>query len=284
MSMPDAPALPSGPSPQRAWQARLELAFAPAGTRTVLSRRRHTGPLLVQRPFYPEGAPCHVYLVHPPGGIVGGDQLSLDLTCHPGAHALLTTPAATKFYRAGPHPEAGLQQALNVHDATLEWLPQETILFDGARARASTLVHLSGSTRFIGWEITCLGRPSSRESFHEGSLATDFRLYRDGRPVLFDRLRLAGGSPALCAPWGLAGMQALGTLMMTNAAGVELEPLRALAAPEVRFALTRVEDVVVCRALAMQAEPVRDLFTRIWRAVRPALLAREGVPPRIWAT
>ncbi len=90
---------------------------------------------MVQRPFYPEGGTCHVYLLHPPGGVVGGDQLELQVQSEPGSHALITTPAATKFYRAGPHPHSLLQQNLQVRDATLEWLPQETIVFDGAEGK-----------------------------------------------------------------------------------------------------------------------------------------------------
>ncbi len=267
-----------------AWQARLELQFSLRGRRTVLTRRRHLGPLVVQRPFYPEGGICHVYLVHPPGGVVGGDQLRLDVEATPGSHALITTPAATKFYRAGPHPDAQLHQQLDVQDAALEWLPQETILFDGARARSRTEVRLQGSARFLGWEIACLGRPSNGETLRAGMLAQDFLLYRDGVPLLLDRLRLQGGSPALCAPWGLAGLQALGTLVMTPAPGVDLASLRAMPAPQVRFALTRVQDVLVCRALSMQAEPIRDLFSRLWLQLRPALLGCDAVAPRIWAT
>src|SRR6187402_782414 len=118
------------------WHARLELGFSRSGSRTVLARRRHFGPLIVQRPFYPEGGICHVYLVHPPGGIVGGDQLALQVEVERDAHALLTTPAATRFYRAGPHPRAALNQQFVVQDAALEWLPQETIVFDGARAHS----------------------------------------------------------------------------------------------------------------------------------------------------
>ncbi len=105
----------------KSWQAKLDLKFRQAGKRTILAERRHVGPLVVQRPFYPEGPICHVYLVHPPGGIVGGDALSLQVDVEPQAHALLTTPAATRFYRAGPHPRATLSQQLAVHDgAALE--------------------------------------------------------------------------------------------------------------------------------------------------------------------
>lgn len=271
-------------TPSPAWRARLELGFTAQGPRTVLSHRRHFGPLVVQRPFYPEGGTCHVYLVHPPGGIVGGDQLALHVDVHPASHALITTPGATRFYRAGPHPAAAMRQDLHVRDAVLEWLPQETIVFDGARAATRTEVRLHGSARFLGWEIACLGRPASAETLRHGTLAQDLLLYHDGQPLLMDRLRLQGGSPALDAIWGLAGLQALGTLLMYPARQVDLAALRALQAPSLRFALTRVQDVLVCRALALHAEPVRNLFTQMWLQLRPDLLGCEAIAPRIWAT
>lgn len=266
------------------WRARLELGFTQRHGRTVLSHRKHIGPLIVQRPFYPEGGTCHVYLVHPPGGIVGGDQVALEANLHAGSHALITTPAATRFYRAGPHPAALLQQQLTVRDATLEWLPQETIVFDGAKAINRTLVNLHGSARFAGWEVTCLGRPENRERLLHGSLSQDIQLHLDGKPVLLDRLRLQGGSPALDSRWGLQGAQALGTLLVYPAMGTDLASLRALQQPGVRHALTQVQNLLVCRAMAEQAEPVRQLFTAMWLQLRPALLGREAVAPRIWAT
>jgi len=267
-----------------AWHARLELGFSQRGARTVLSHRRHVGPLVVQRPFYPEGATCHVYLVHPPAGIVGGDSLELHAHVEPGAQALITTPAATRFYRAGPHPRATLSQHLQARDAALEWLPQENIFFDGARARVVTRVMLEGDARFIGWEIGCLGRPANEERFGSGSLQQDFLLYRDGHPLLLDRQRLAGSSPAMQAAWGLAGAQAIGTLLMYPAQQFDLAALRTLEAGGVRFALTLVDGVLVGRAMGREAEPIRALFTRIWLATRAQLLGREAVAPRIWAT
>jgi urease accessory protein len=266
------------------WRARLELGFSPSGGRTILSHRRHFGPLVVQRPFYPEGGTCHVYLVHPPGGIVGGDQVALDVDVQPGSHALITTPAATRFYRAGPHPTAVLQQELRVKDAALEWLPQETIVFDGARASTRTVVQLEGDACFAGWEVLCLGRPANAEAFHQGSVRQDFHLYRNGQPVLLDRLRLQGASPAFAAAWGLGGEQALGTLLVSPAQGIDLPALRALVKPGVRHGFTIVEGTLLCRALAREAEPIRQLFTELWLRLRPALLGREAIAPRIWAT
>ncbi|HTQ36479.1 MAG TPA: urease accessory protein UreD, partial [Steroidobacteraceae bacterium] len=218
----------------KSWQARLELGFRREGGRTILAHRRHMGPLVVQRPFHPEGPVCHVYLVHPPGGIVGGDSITLQVDVETHAHALLTTPAATRFYRAGPHPRATVHQLLAVRGA-LEWLPQETIVFEGARAHATTRVELAGDeARFLGWEVACLGRPACGEGFREGELLQDFLLYRDGQPLLLDRTRLAGDSPALSAGWGLAGSRAMGTLLMYPAGGVDLAPLRRLQGGDAR--------------------------------------------------
>src|SRR5262245_14402851 len=115
------------------WLASLDLEFARSGSRTVLARRSHVGPLIVQRPFYPEGDVCHVYLVHPPGGVVGGDTLELRARVHDGAHALITTPAATKFYRSEGRMARQVQD-IALDAAIFEWLPQETILFADAHA------------------------------------------------------------------------------------------------------------------------------------------------------
>jgi urease accessory protein len=268
----------------KSWQAKLELTFRQAGNRTILAERRHVGPLVVQRPFYPEGSICHVYLVHPPGGIVGGDRVELQAGVEAGAHALLTTPAATRFYRAGPHPQATLAQHLAVRDGAMEWLPQETIVFEGARAHSTTRVELTGEARFLGWEIACLGRPANDETFRAGELRQDFLLYRDGQPLLLDRMRLSGDSPALDAPWGLAGNQAMGTLLMYPARGVDLAALRELTSADARHAISIVDEVLVCRALAAQSEALKMLFTAMWLKLRESLMGRAAVAPRIWAT
>jgi urease accessory protein len=175
-------------------------------------------------------------------------------------------------------------QRFEVRDAALEWLPQETIVFDGARAHSSTRVQLHGDARFLGWEIVCLGRPANGERFTSGELRQDFLLHRDGEPLLLDRLRLDHSFAALAAGWGLDEAQAMGTLLMYPARGIDLAPLRALTCDGARHALSVVDEVLVCRALATQAESVKHLFKDIWSRLRPALLGQAGVAPRIWAT
>ena len=148
------------------WKAELALRFERADDRTVLAARRHDGPLVVQKPLYPEGgAVCHAIVIHPPAGIAGGDELALEARAGAGAHALLTTPGAGKWYRsAGPWARQRLDFEVGP-GALLEWLPQETIVFDGALASLASEVRLEGDARYLGWEILCLGRTGSGERF-----------------------------------------------------------------------------------------------------------------------
>jgi urease accessory protein len=262
------------------WRADLQLGFERQGERTVLAHRKHVGPLLVQRPFYPEGDVCHVYLVHPPGGIVGGDQLRLNATLAEGAHALITTPAATKFYRSLPDRHAVLEQTLRAHRATLEWLPQETILFREARARTTTSVHIDKASRFIGWELTCYGRPASNELFDSGYARQHFELWIDEQPVLLDRLHSHGASLAMRAPWGLASHTLLGTLLAYPVTDADLEAAR----DHVGFACTLVDRVLSCRLVSNDADAAKRIFVKLWQTLRPRIVGREAMLPRIWAT
>ena len=173
---------------ERRWAAAIELGFERRdGNITRLTRARHQGPLRVQRPFYPEGKAgcCHVYLLHPPGGLVSGDALNIEARLDSGAHALLTTPAAAKLYKADSHGVAWAQHtSLSVADgAILEWLPQETLAFDGSRGEQTTSINLAGNAKCIGWEILALGRPASDLPFVTGKLEQRFELSRNGLPL-----------------------------------------------------------------------------------------------------
>ena len=269
--------------PHVGWRASLRLALRAAGGRTILAERAHEGPLVVQRPLYPEGPVCHLYLVHPPGGVAGGDHLSLQLSAGPAAQGVVTTPSATKIYRSFGTRIARVEQNLDLRDATLEWLPQETIVFRGARARLSTRVELAGRARFIGWEILCLGRPACGERFDAGELHQDFGLWLEGRPLWLDRLRLSSGDAALTEPWGLGGAPVLGTMLAYPATKEQLESARA-AASEPGTACTLVDGVLLVRLCAGNGEEVRHEFERIRNALRPSFAGLAAHSPRIWAT
>src|SRR5215813_4012491 len=189
-----------------AWQAKLQLRYQCVDGWTQLTGRKHTGPLLVQKAFYPEGEEvCHSLLVHPPGGVAGGDRLEIDIAVGERARALVTTPAATKWYRsAGPMAEQYARLTVEA-GASLEWFPQESIVFDGARVCASVRVELADTACFIGWDITRLGRTASGECFGIGELRSRFEVLQAGRRLWGDYARIEGGAPLLQSPAGLAG-------------------------------------------------------------------------------
>lgn len=289
------------------WGARLQLRLEAARGRTHLSHYRHCGPLRVQRVFYPErprwrapGAssacdadsalaaiePCHVYVLHPPGGLVSGDALQLEVECRQRAHALLTTPAASKFYRQRGQRLASATQLLRLQGGTLEWLPQENIYYPDSAARLHTSVRLDRAARFIGWELHCLGWPATAAALGHGSVHATLELWLAEQPLLLERLLLEGES--LAARWGLAGMPAFGTLLTYPARPVDLECARHSAArlncAEQILACTIVDGVLCCRGLARRVDHLKHAFIELWRALRPAVLGREAVAPRIWAT
>jgi len=275
-------------NPPSGWVANLALAFEARGTATVLARRQHRGPLTVQRPFYPEGpAVCQVTLLHPPGGLVGGDQLQLTATLDAGAQALITTPAASKIYRSAT---AIAHQQQHFHLATgaaLEWLPQETILFSGAHLRSQTRVDLAPGSRFMGWEIICLGRPACAEHFDAGHCATALELWEDCQPLFIERGRHAGGGALLRAPLGLGDQPVVGTWLALDAPAELTDVLRARLSEVVdpaRWGITRLSRVLALRYRGPSAAEARALFIQAWTLTRPILLGRDAHPPRIWAT
>lgn len=269
------------------WQAQLRLGFRRIGERTVLAGRRHLGPLRVQQPFYPEAdGLCHCYLIHLPGGVVGGDSLELEVSCEPGAQALITSPGAGKFYRSAGALAVQRQHLVVASGASLEWLPQEQIVFNGARVDSLTRADLAPGGRFLGWEINCLGRPACGEVWDRGRWRSRFELYRNGQPLLLERNLYQDGSAALTAAWGLAGFPLQALLVMTDTSAAQLELGRRLLRPtsEERLALTQREDVLICRYLGHSAERAKQVLTALWSTLRPEWLGRPAVAPRIWAT
>lgn len=273
------------------WHAELHLGFARAGERTVLRENRHRGPLRVQKALYPEGeAVCQAILLHPPSGIAGGDQLRIAAEIGAGAQAQLTTPGAGKWYRSG-----GAEATQNIDftvaaGATLEWLPQETIVFDGAEARMATRVQLATDARYLGWDILCLGRAAAGERFENGRLDLSYRIERDQKPLWIERGGLAGNDPMLSSPAGWSGATVCGTLLcafpeLPQAAAALLETCRAVApADGASHALSTLPGLLVARYLGDSSEAARSWFADLWAILRPACCARPAVTPRIWNT
>jgi len=266
------------------WHAELELAYARFGDCTRPVQRRHLGPLRVQKHLYAEGPEvCQHIIVHPPGGIAGGDRLNISARVEQDAWAQITSPGAAKWYRAaGPaYQQLNLKVAAG---ATLEWLPQETIVYSAAQAELSTSIELEGDARLFYWDVVALGRPASGERFDLGHFQAHLDIRRDGRLLWHERQRISGNDGLLDSPIGLDGKPVFATLLVTGEIDAELlERCRSLS-HEVRGDLTQLPGLLVARCLASEALLARAWLIDLWRLLRPALLGREAQPPRIWNT
>ena len=243
---------------------------------------------MIQRPFYPEqDGTCHTYVLHPPGGIAGGDSLELNVTVAPGGRCLLTAPGAVKVYRAPDAPSTHRTSVTVGAGGVCELMPMETILFNRARTRFETEVHLEGDAVFFGWDMVSFGRPAADERFDEGRFVQQTRLHRDGRLIWFERSDVTGGSDILSASYGFAGFPIMGTALYSGSLPESaIDRLRERVAPvnEGHGAFTRVDDVIVCRFIGAKVSTGRAFFAAAWRELRPMGQGKPAIIPRIWAT
>ena len=274
------------------WRGHLSLRYSRDGERTI-SHDRHEGPLRVLQRLYPEGPGiCHHVLVHPPGGIVGGDELDIDARLAAGTHALITTPGATRFYRSnGAH--AAQRAVLHVADgARLEWLPLEAIAYRGCRAHNQVRFELDRGASMIGWDLLALGLPAAGEAFTAGAFSQHLEL--PGRWL--ERGRIAASDARLLdSPLGLDGQCVMATAWFARGAPLDaarrnrlLDAARDCAAASLlapRCGITSPhESVVVLRALAARVEPAMTLLQQVRAAWRRHAWGLEPNAPRIWQT
>ncbi len=267
------------------WQATLALDYRREDGRTVLARR-HSGPLQVQKALYPEGDDlAHTLIVHPPGGIAGGDALSIDVSVSCGAQALITTPGATRWYKA--NGRLASQHIRLAVQGSIEWLPQEAIVFDRAQVRSEIDLDLAEDAAMLGWDIVALGRTASGESFTDGGFAQTIRLRQADRLQWVERTRLTGGDALLDSPIGLAGNSVFGCLWAAGPAWSEtqLEALRQRLAADAAPLTLLAPRLLLARTPGGTAQAVRRALEAVWCELRPLVFAgRTAVKPRIWAT
>ena len=252
-----------------------------------------TGPLRILQSLYPEGdAICHNVLVHPPGGLVGGDTLKMDISAHGNAHGLITTPGATRFYRSLGEPALQTVRIRLQDQARLEWLPLEAICHDGCLAENRLVVDLAPQAEFIGWDVTALGLPHASQPFTRGSFCQHIEL----PGVWLERGRIdATDTRLMDGPLGLAGHRCMASLFF--AAGSKLERGRRQVALDVAREIIDAHplrttagatspdaQVVVVRVLAPVVEPAMDLLRSIWTAWRGHFWHLSVSSPRIWST
>ncbi len=274
-----------------AWRADLKLDYTLESQRTV-ARYLHQGPLRILQSLYPEGDQiCHNVLVHPPGGLVGGDTLDIQVNVAEGAHALVSTPGATRFYKSGG--QAALQQvtATLAPGARLEWLPLEAIAYNDCEATNRAIFNLAPTAELMAWDVTALGLPSSDMAFAKGH----FQQHLEFPGVWLERGNLRGDDTRwLNSPLGLAGQKCLASLVF--AAGNNIEPQRAAQALEAAREVLEAHplrlqagvtcahpQVIVLRVMSPLVEPSMDLLKKVWAVWRHTLWALPSTPPRIWS-
>ncbi|MBE9185833.1 urease accessory protein UreD [Microcoleus sp. LEGE 07076] len=273
------------------WHGRLNLVYANRSGATQIIHNQMQAPLKVQRPFYPEGKEvCHSVILHTAGGVVGGDRLSSNFHLEPNAKALITTAAAAKIYRS-----SGLESKQNIDiklesGANLEWLPQETIVFDGAICRQNLRVELAPTARILLWEITRFGRSARGEKFLSGEWRSHTEIWQQNSPLWIDRQWLKGGEKMLESPHGLAGKPVVATLAWIG------EPVTTEMVKKVRSlpsettiypddstaGVTRIPNGLLCRYRGSSTAAARDWFVSIWHLLRLSFSERACCLPRVW--
>ena len=274
-----------------AWRADLKLDYTLESQRTVV-RYLHQGPLRILQSLYPEGDQiCHNVLVHPPGGLVGGDTLDIQVTVAEGAHGLVSTPGATRFYKSGGHPALQQVVAHLADNAKLEWLPLEAIAYNDCEATNRAIFNLAPSAELITWDVTALGLPSSDMAFTQGH----FQQHIEIPGVWLERGNIRGEDTRwLNSPLGLAGSKCLASLVFASGSAIDSDrTTQALeAAREVieshplrlQAGITCAHpQVIVLRVISPLVEPTMDLLKKVWAVWRHTLWALPSTPPRIWS-
>lgn len=282
------------------WHGHLNLQYRLDGERTT-ALDRHTGPLRVLQRLYPESPRvCHHVLVHPPGGIVGGDTLEIDAHLAEGSHALITTPGATRFYKSHGADADQHLRAQVADGARLEWLPLETLAYRGCRALNRMRFELAPQAEMMGWDVLALGLPAAREAFDDPA-------FPDGRftqEIELPGIWLERGTVQaqdrvlLDSPLGWAGHRVMATLWFASGSPLPRERREALldtaraiqdthsaARPQVHSGSTSPDEhIIVLRALAHRVEPAMALLTAVWAAWRTQAWSLAPCPPRVWRT
>ena len=279
------------------WHAQLQLNYRNAAGKTLLDFA-HDGPLRILQSLYPEGdAVCHNVLVHPPGGVAGGDDLDISVDVQSGAHALVTTPGATRFYKTSG--EAAVQRTfVKLEDgARLEWLPLENIAYNGCIAENRLQLDLAPTAQMIGWDITALGLPAAELPFERGqfTLHTELMHSQGGHSPWLERSRIAADDQRLLkSPIGMNGHTCLATLFFIAGSAIsmpakehfllksrEISSSHALKATSGTTSPHR--QVIVLRVLADHTEQAMDLCKQVRGAWREIAWGLPATAPRIWA-
>jgi urease accessory protein len=266
------------------WDAELLLVYKKNTQRSYLSRIRHRGPLVVQKSFYPgDGRVVHNYLLHPPGGLVGGDRLEMQFQVGQSAAALVTTPAAGKIYRTLTEASAASLKIKLERESEFYWLPLENIAYNGAHHDMRMQVDLDENAKFSGWDILCLGRPGAHEIFDVGRIDTSVALQQNSKPIIFERMCWQGSSNALTSVWGLNTFPVLGSLYIYRPEFPPMDDfIGDLSEPNLELGGTLRSNWYILRARGLCPIRIREKFWHIVERLHKLGSTASLLPPTIW--
>ena len=272
--------------------AGLERAFGEA--RIALSRRGgriaiddlyQKSPARILIPRIDGRTGAEIVFINTSGGVAGGDVMRYAVSASGGARLRATTQAAEKIYRALDR-QAVLENRVRASGgASLEWLPQSSIIFDGARFARQTEIDVDGGSTILAFDSIVLGRGAHGETVREGLVRDDWRVRRDGRLVWADAFRLQGDIAAQTSAAALlAGRRAIGTfLYIAGDAASFLEQARALAAKAgILTQVGIVSGLLVGRFAAQAAQELMEGASGFLAAFRELTGASGTWPPAMW--
>ena len=267
------------------WQGNLQLAYRYSLAKTQAVRHQGTAPLKVQRSFYPEDQSiCHNTILHTAGGVVGGDRLQINIDLEPQARAVITTAAAGKIYGSNGTPAIqSIVQNIG-ENACLEWLPQETIVFNQAIFHQHLRVNLAATGSWLGWEINRFGRTARGERFTQGEWKSATEVYRQGKPIWIDR-QVLSGDKMVDSPHGLARHSIVGSLAWIGeevSKDLVIEARSLFDGESSKIGVTRLTSGLLCRYRGDSTTEVRQWFIAVWHLLRYSFLHSPPVQMRVW--
>jgi urease accessory protein len=274
--------MPKDKNKDRGWVAKLELEFNNNSNKTFIEKNQHLGPLTAQRPFYPADKTCHLYILHPPGGVAATDELNLIVKTKNNSQVLLTGTGATKFYNSANNNYAVFNQVFDVGGAScLEYLPLENIFFNNAKSIINTTYNLSSDAKIAHWEIFCLG--VNNQEFEGGEIKTNLTINIDGKLLILDKLKV--DNDYINNMIGLRKYSIFGTFIITSTSDNLVNLLRENTNDEDYICgITKIENIIIIRILANKSNVIMQLFIKLWQLIRPVVFNKEAILPRIWAT
>jgi urease accessory protein len=270
------------------WQGFLSFTLEERFGKTVVKDKKHFGPLVLQRPYYQEDDRPTILVIHPPGGVVAGDELITQITLKPNVKGFISTPAATKFYRSLGARSYQQQKITLGKQTQLEWLPQETLFFNQCRVHNHLNFQLQDSDcALIAWDMIGLGRPAMQEQFAEGELLQKVQISLGDTPIFTDQFYFYNTPELLSSPFGLNGQTLMATMLFYHPEVDRLKQLKGTLLEQdwaKICGITLVDRVLVLRTLDSDLDDLKLRLVSAWQLARPVIIEAESIMPRIWKT